>query len=120
MARIAAVLAEHWHHATIQGPQCWCGAKMSRKDHDAHVAGVVAEALQPQIVTTQAELDALPFLSLIREIFGPSPSGADYGGVYERRRDTGWIALAGKYKDSRDNGAPQLPCRVLYSPEGQE
>jgi hypothetical protein len=68
------------------------------------------------VVATQEQLDALPFLAIIREVFKPSPGrGLDYGGVYERRT-SGWHAIAGTYKDPADNGAPKLPCRVLYNP----
>lgn len=68
------------------------------------------------IAETQEQLDALPFLAIIRELFKPSPGrGLDYGGVYERRT-SGWHPIAGTYKDATDNGAPKLPCRVLYDP----
>jgi hypothetical protein len=77
---------------------------------------VAAETPVITIVNTQGELDTLPFLAIIREIFKPSPgNGLDYGGVYERRT-SGWHPIAGTYKDAVDNGAPRLPCRVLYNP----
>lgn len=68
-------------------------------------------------VTTNEQLAALPFLSVIREEFRKSPSGNNYGGVYERRRTSGWECIAGAYKGSPDNGPPRLPCRVLWNPE---
>lgn len=73
---------------------------------------------QQRTIGTVAELDALPFLAIIREIFKPSPGkGLDYGGVYERRT-SGWHCIAGAYTaDGPHNGPPRLPCRLLWLPE---
>ena len=81
------------------------------------VAAAVADALEDaRTITTTEHLDALPFLSVVREIFRTSPSGADYGGLYERRT-SGWHPVAGVYKGAADNGfSPKLPCRFLWVP----
>lgn len=77
-------------------------------------ANAVVEALDAaRTITTPEQLDALPFLSVIREVFRDSPSGANYGGVYERRT-SGWECIAGVFKGGPDNGQPRLPVRLLY------
>jgi hypothetical protein len=78
---------------------------------------VAVETPTEIIAETPEQIDALPFLSIIREVFKPSPGrGLDYGGVYERRT-SGWHPIAGTYRDPAENGQPNLPCRVLYNPE---
>jgi hypothetical protein len=79
-----------------------------------HIAAAVTAG---RTITTVEQLAALPFLSIIREIFKPSPgSGIDYGGVYERRT-SGWHAIAGVYSRGLDNGAPRLSVLVIWNPE---
>lgn len=83
----------------------------------ASVLLVAINRLSATIIETQEQLDSLPFLAIIREVFKPSPGrGVDYGGVYERRT-SGWHPISGTYRDPADNGAPKLPCRVLYNPD---
>lgn len=66
-------------------------------------------------ITTDADLDALPFLSLVREKYLPSPvSGTDYGGVWERR-SPGWGCLAGSVMPPGHN-RPRLPVTLLWMP----
>lgn len=77
-------------------------------------ANAVIEALDAdRTITTRQQLDTLPFLAVIREVFRDSPSGANYGGVYEHRT-SGWECIAGAFKDGPDNGQPRLPVRLLY------
>ena len=102
----------------IWGDGC-TGCGWSGDNHPGHVAAAVLEVLQPEVITTQERLDELPFLSVIREVFRNSPSGANYGGLYERRT-SGWHCVAGAYKDSPDNGTPKLPCRVLWNPTEEQ
>lgn len=77
-------------------------------------ATLIARGWRPpaQVIETPEELDTLPFLSIIREVFGPSPvAGCDYGGVWERRT-SGWECIAAGVR--RD--APRFPAVVLYLP----
>lgn len=78
---------------------------------------IIADLDRHRTISTPEQLDALPFLAVIREVFRDSPSGVNYGGVYERRT-SGWECIAGVYKDSSNNGTPRLPCRVLYAAAG--
>lgn len=81
------------------------------REHRAHVAASWQEA---RTVRTVEELDALPFLTLIREVYAPSPSGNDYGGVYERRV-TEWECIAGVFHEEQ---IPiHLPALILWTPE---
>lgn len=79
------------------------------------LAAEIDAALHPRIDTLE-QLDALPFLTIVREVYGPSPSGCDYGAVWERRT-SGWQCIAGSVMPPRDEHAPRLGCRVLYTPE---
>jgi hypothetical protein len=75
-----------------------------------------AEWVKARTIETVEQLDTLPFLSIVREAYGPSPSGTDYGAVWERRT-SGWHCIAGSVMPPRDEYAPRLRCRVLYAPE---
>jgi hypothetical protein len=66
-------------------------------------------------IETVEQLDALPFLTIVREVYGPSASGCDYGAVWERRTN-GWECIAGTVMPPGYE-SPRLPCRVLYRPE---
>lgn len=81
--------------------------------HAAHVAATWREA---RTVRTVEELDALPFLTIIREVYGPSPSGYDYGGVHERRT-SGWECIAGVLRDTPN--PIRLPALVVWMPEDE-
>lgn len=75
------------------------------------------DGLLPRRVSSEAELDALPFLSIVREIFAPSPvAGCDYGGVWERRT-SGWQCIAANVH--RDQPTPRLPALVLWTPPAE-
>ena len=79
------------------------------------LAAQIDAVVHPRIDTME-QLDALPFLTIVREVYGPSPSGCDYGAVWERRT-SGWQCIAGSVMPPRDEHAPRLGCRVLYTPE---
>ena len=79
------------------------------------LAAQIDAVVHPRIDTVE-QLDALPFLTIVREVYGPSPSGCDYGAVWERRT-SGWQCIAGSVMPPRDEHAPRLGCRVLYTPE---
>lgn len=81
--------------------------------HAAHVAATWREA---RTVRAVEELDALPFLTIIREVYGQSPSGYDYGGVHERRT-SGWECIAGVLRDTPN--PIRLPALILWTPEVQ-
>lgn len=69
----------------------------------------------PTVIETPEQLAALPFLSLVREMFGPSPvAQCDYGGVWERRT-SGWQCLSGSLMPPGYE-TPRLPARVLWAP----
>ena len=71
---------------------------------------------EQRTITTDAELDALPFLAVVREKFSPSPgSGCDYGGIWERRT-SGWQCLAGSLMPPGYT-CPHLPAAVLWEPK---
>lgn len=74
----------------------------------------------PPTVDTVEQLDALPFLALVREVLTPSPiAGCDYGGVWERRT-SGWECLAASLMPPR-HSTPRLPARVIWTPpDGSE
>lgn len=117
-ARITEVLDHHRYD--ISDPvvhRCICGADIGRDPDaiNAHRAAEIVAALHPRIDTVD-QLDALPFLTIVREVYGPSPSGCDYGAVWERRT-SGWHCIAGSVMPPRDEHAPRLGCRVLYHPE---
>lgn len=104
---------------------CRCGWKIQAEGrgaraaaHAEHLAAHVAAALrESRTVRTVAELDALPHLTVIREIRRLSPSGLDYGAVYERHYDTaGWKCISGNYRPVEANGPVELPARILYRP----
>ncbi|AOT25810.1 hypothetical protein SEA_TORTELLINI_65 [Mycobacterium phage Tortellini] len=87
-----------------------------RRQRDAEdLAELIAQLVYPRIETVE-QLDALPFLTIVREVYGPSPSGCDYGAVWERRT-SGWQCIAGSVMLPRDEHRPRLGCRVLYAPE---
>lgn len=96
----------------------WETGATSEYDAFYEVARIVdAAPAAPAVVSTVEELDALPFLSLVREIFGPSPvAGCDYGGVWERRT-SGWEQIAGI---NRGETTPKFPARVLWLPSDTE
>ena len=79
------------------------------------LAAQIDAAVHPRIDTME-QLDALPFLTIVREVYGPSPSACDYGAVWERRT-SGWQCIAGSVMPPRDEHAPRLGCRVLYTPD---
>ena len=79
------------------------------------LAAQIDAVVHPHIDTME-QLDALPFLTIVREVYGRSPSGCDYGAVWERRT-SGWQCIAGSVMPPRDEHAPRLGCRVLYTPE---
>jgi len=116
---LSDIVAEHYRGDEWGGPDWECGADNcfgggnSYEDYAQHIQD---EWLKARTITTAEQLDQLPFLTLIREQFRPAPSGADYGGVYERRT-TGWTALAGVFIDAADNGEPRLPVQVIYHPD---
>ena len=123
-ARIAEVLRRHRRVLNLDSGTSHCFAARSgqcdfaggvRADWEAHVAPLIDAALHPRIDTLE-QLDALPFLTIVREVYGPSPSGCDYGAVWERRT-SGWQCIAGSVMPPRDEHAPRLGCRVLYTPE---
>lgn len=66
----------------------------------------------PVKISTQEQLDALSFLTVIREI-RPLRKGIDYGGIYERRT-SGWQCIAGTWVEPERNGLPMLPVMVLW------
>lgn len=107
------LLRKHQRHGAFN---CLCGERIAADGQESyptlpeHQASVVEAA---HTITTKEQLDALPFLAVIREVFRNSPSGKNYGGVYERRT-SGWQCIAGVYKDGPDNGEPRLPVRLLY------
>lgn len=80
---------------------------------DYEMADAVIEAIPelPAKITTADELDALPFLTVIREI--RPRCGVDYGGIYERRT-SGWQCIAGTWVEPERNGPPTLPAMVLW------
>ncbi|WP_327139396.1 hypothetical protein [Nocardia sp. NBC_01327] len=59
------------------------------------------------------QLAVLPFLAIVREVIRSSPSGANYGAVWERRT-SGWECIAGSV-DGRTE--PKLPVLVLWQSE---
>ncbi|NKY60402.1 hypothetical protein [Nocardia flavorosea] len=66
-----------------------------------------------RVIETPEALDALPFLSIVREIVGPAPvSGCDYGAVWERRT-SGWECIAAGIR----HNWVRFPARVLYVPD---
>lgn len=92
---------------------------LSEGDRDVW-RGVADAAIRAQreasIICTEEQLAALPFLSLVREIYRPSPgSGTDYGGVWERRT-SGWHAIAGSVMPPGYT-SPRLPARLLWRAE---
>lgn len=110
--------------ATRDPLEDWCGNPISwadiseghrecyRRDADAILAtpGIAVVEL-PAKITTADELDALPFLTVIREI--RPRRGIDYGGIYERRT-SGWQCIAGTWVEPERNGGPTLPVMVLW------
>lgn len=83
------------------------------------ILAAAEEHYRPRVETVE-QLDALPFLTVIREVFRPSPgSGTDYGGIYERRT-SGWQCLAGAWVEPQRNGDPKLPVVVLWPPGAGE
>lgn len=66
----------------------------------------------PVKISTEDQLDALPFLTVIREV-RPLRKGIDYGGIYERRT-SGWQCIAGTWVEPERNGPPMLPVMVLW------
>ncbi|KLO25882.1 hypothetical protein ABW16_21450 [Mycolicibacter heraklionensis] len=85
-----------------------------------HVANLIAQAAEehyrPRIETVE-QLDALPFLAIIRETNAQRPSDIDYGAVWERRA-SGWKCIAGVGGEFA--AQPQLGCVVLWSPGAGE
>lgn len=69
----------------------------------------------PRIIETVEDLDELPFLSVVREVYRPSPSGTNYGSVWERRT-SGWQCIAGSVMPPGYE-IPRFPARLLYHPE---
>lgn len=91
-----------------KGYKCSCGwACDGGDDPHAHVAAMIAAEVQPRIETVE-QLDALPPLSVLREI-GPAQS------LWERRT-TGWTGLAGQVW-LPDVTTPPLPAIVLWHPD---
>lgn len=73
----------------------------------------------PRRIETADELDALPFLSIVREIWRASPvAGVDYGPVWERRASD-WERISGGMYDP---GTPALPVLLLWTaaPKGEK
>lgn len=113
--RIGKIIREHQYYWGTGGTRCmargcegWRGYPLQ---HARHVTELIAEVLRPRIETVE-QLDALPFLTIVREVYGPSASGCDYGGVWERRT-SGWECIAGTVMPPGYE-SPRLPCRVLY------
>lgn len=75
-------------------------------------------AIPLQSIDSRDELASLPLLSVVREGFNQSPFGADYGGVWERRR-SGWKHLSGNVSDASSHG-PSLPVWLLWHPRWRE
>lgn len=65
----------------------------------------------PRVIRTPEQLAALPFLTLIREIRRPAPSGTDYGSVHERRASD-WHCIAGAIPSE----PIRLPAVVIWEP----
>ena len=101
LARIAEILRDRFPFVSAAGL--------------GEIAAEIGAALRPRIDTME-QLDALPFLTIVREVYGPSPRACDYGAVWERRT-SGWQCIAGSVMPPRDEHAPRLGCRVLYTPE---
>ncbi|WP_109527288.1 MULTISPECIES: hypothetical protein [Nocardia] len=79
---------------------------------DALDAILAAGFRRPQVIRTPEQLAALPFLTIIREIRRPAPSGTDYGSVHERRTSD-WHCIAG----ALPNDPIRLPAVVIWDPE---
>lgn len=117
MKTIAEVIAEHRPYPQANGVYC-DGCRLARiepwlfdssEDHAAHVAQAIREA---RTVRTVEELDALPFLTVIREQMRPAPSGSRYGAAWEKWRSGEWMAASPHVND----GSPFLPALVLWTP----
>ena len=96
--------------------RCRCGWKIQTEGgaraaaHAEHLADQIGDALrESRTVRTVEELDALPHLSLVREL-------GKYGAVWERRDETvcshRWEQIAGDALSRY----PRIPARVLYVP----
>ena len=86
--------------------------KSSHREHRAQLRTRIAELEQQghRLIEFPEQLAVLPFLAIIREVINPSPSGANYGAVWERRT-SGWECIAG---NAFRRTEPQLPALVLW------
>lgn len=90
--------------------------KQELRDKLTAARAEVERLRESRMVRTVEELDALPFLAVVREVFQPSPgSCTDYGGIWERRT-SGWEQIAGTSSPPPVH-SPRLPCRLLWHPE---
>lgn len=122
--RITEVLAEHtgiWWTDTPAGYACdGCNRHgprwPDRFSFNAHVtAEIVKSEAAARRIDTVEQLDALPFLSVVREIRKPAPSGNDYGSIWERQNG-GWVCISGLVGFDSKTG-PSVPATVLWTPE---
>lgn len=75
------------------------------------------ERLRPRVIETVEELDALPTLSIVRDEW-TSAAGWQHSGIWERR-GMEWHCIAAPVIPP-GHPRPNLPARVLYTPEADK
>ncbi|AXN53038.1 hypothetical protein PBI_HOMINES_52 [Mycobacterium phage Homines] len=75
------------------------------------------ERLRPRVIETVEELDSLPTLSIVRDEW-TSAVGWQHSGIWERR-GMEWHCIAAPVIPP-GHPRPNLPARVLYTPEGDK
>ncbi|WP_448222423.1 hypothetical protein [Gordonia iterans] len=107
------VIAAHERVPRMRLATCMCGWEEPIRGRDVtalHAAHVADALRESRTARTVEELDALPHLSLVREL-------GKYGAVWERRDETvcshRWEQIAGDALSMY----PRIPARVLYRPD---
>lgn len=132
LAEVVAKHADSWHgekRYPVQGitqpgfRSCTCGqwmdddpaAQFSRASFGTHLQAAWVKA---RTIETPGQLDALPLMSVVKEIH-VMPSGHDYGAVWERWNGSTvqWMKLGLPPERSFPSTAIQLPALLLWHPE---
>lgn len=97
--------AEKLYYTTVDGPIDF-----------GQLADDVIGKLRPTIRTVE-ELDALPILSAVKELYKPAPSGNNYGAVWEKWNGPRWVRMGyGSERGQPYEGPIQLPALLIWSP----
>lgn len=76
----------------------------------------LADIAEARTIRTDEQLDALPFLSVVRELPQSTIAGQpDYGAIWERR-GAAWHLIAGSTWRPGSGVKPALPALLLYEP----